>query len=163
MAASTACIGRVRNIALRADTLRVVEVPLFLCPILAKTPRQRRQFRSQYPLRNYISHQPARLFDSVSHILPRESLHELVSKPIRLPQQCSGCGAFSQISENGEPGFYSLSRRSVKEFLMPSSSENVKKVLEKEIIEASLRNLGDEASKTLSFDAPATPGSFSAH
>jgi hypothetical protein len=50
----------------------------------------------------------------------------------------------------------------VKEFLaLVSVSENSKRISERDIIEASLRNLDDEALKSLSFDAPTTPGKLS--
>jgi hypothetical protein len=164
MAASPASIGWARSSALRADSLRVVELPVFLCPVLARPALRKRQFRSTYPLRSCISQQTARLLRSASHPLPKECRHKLIQNSIRLPQQCAGCGAFSQTSDNGEPGFYSLRRRSVKEFLAPASaSENAKRLSESEIIEASLSNLGDEALGSLSFDAPAMPGKLCIH
>lgn len=162
MAAPTACIGWARISALRVDILPVVELPVFLCPILARPARRWSRFRSQYPLPSYASQLSTRLFNSVSHQLPKESRDELILDFNRLPRQCVGCGAFSHTSDNGEPGFYSLKRRSVKEFLAPASaSGNSKRLSERHIIEASLRNLGDRALKSLSFDAPATPGKFS--
>jgi genetic interactor of prohibitins 3, mitochondrial len=164
MATSTASLGWARSITLRQDILRVVELPVFLCPALARPAVRKRHFHSQYTLPSYASQRPARLFHSVSHSLPKEIHHESTKNLIRLPRQCAGCGAFSQTSENGEPGFYSLSRRSVKEFLAPTSeSENTKRLSEMKIIEAALGNLGDEVVKSLSFDVPVAHGEFSIH
>jgi hypothetical protein len=164
MATSMACLGWARSIALRADVLRAVELPVFLCPALASPTVRKRQFHSKYTLPSFASQRPARLFHSVSHPLPKVSLPESIQISVRLPRQCAGCGAFSQTSDNGEPGFYSLSRRSVKEFLAPASeSENAKRLSEKEVIEAALRNLGDEAVKSLSFSVPVAHGELSIH
>lgn len=164
MATSTASLGWAHSTALRADILRIVELPVFLCPALARSAVQKRQFRSKYTLPSYTSQRPARLFHSVSQSLPKETHHESIQKTPRLPRQCAGCGAFSQASDNGEPGFYSLSRRSVKEFLAPASeSENATRLSEREIIEASLKNLGDGTLKSLSFNVPAVPSEFSTY
>ena len=164
MATSTASLGWARSTTLRPDILRVVELPVFLCPTFARPAFRKRQFHSQYTLPSCASQRPARLFHSVSHSLPKETRHESTKDLIRLPRQCAGCGAFSQTTENGEPGFYSLSRRSVKEFLAPASeSENTKRRSEMKIIEAALGNLGDDVMKSLSFDVPVTHGEFSTH
>lgn len=162
MATSTASLGWTRSTALRADILRISELPVFLCPALARSAVRKWQFQSKYTLPRYPLQRPARLFHSVSHPLPKETHPDSIQNPVRLPRQCAGCGAFSQTSDNGEPGFYSLGRRSVKEFLAPTSeSENAKRLSEREIIEAALRNLGDEAVKSLSFDVPVAHGEFS--
>jgi genetic interactor of prohibitins 3, mitochondrial len=159
---STASLGWARSTALRADILRIVELPVFLCPALARPAVRKTQFQSQYTLSNYASQQSARQFQTVSHSLPKESHKKSIQNSIRLPRQCAGCGAFSQTSDNGEPGFYSLSRRSVKEFLVPApESENAKRLSEREIVQASLRNLRDEVLKSFSFDVPLVPGEFS--
>jgi genetic interactor of prohibitins 3, mitochondrial len=164
MAASTASLGWARGTALRADILRISELPVFLCPALARPTVRKKQFQSKYTLPSYASQRPARPFHSVSHSLPKETHHESIQNSIRLPRQCAGCGAFSQTSDNGEPGFFSLSRRSVKEFLAPASeSKSAKRFSERKIIEASLGNLGDEALKPLSFNVLAAPGEFSTH
>lgn len=164
MATSTASLGWARSTALRAEILRNVELPVFLCPPLARSAVGKGQFRLKYTLPSNASHPSSRLFHSVSHSLPKENHHESIQNSIRLPRQCPGCGAFSQWSDNGEPGFYSLSRRSVKEFLAPASeSKNAKRLSEREIIESSLRNIGDEALKSLSFNVPAAPCEFSTH
>lgn len=35
----------------------------------------------------------------------------------KLPRQCTGCGALSQLSFPGQPGFYDLNRKAVRKFL----------------------------------------------
>ncbi len=159
MAPSTASMGWVQSTtAIRVDMLRVLELPLFLCPALARPALRKRPFQLPYLLPSYRSQQSARLSHSVSHQLPKESRRGWVRDSIRLPQQCAGCGAFSQTSDSGEPGFYSLSRKTVREFLAPASAlGNAKRLPEREIIEASLRNLGDDALKSLCFNGPAAP------
>jgi hypothetical protein len=162
MATSTASLGWARGIALRADILRIVEMPVFLCPVLARPAARKRQFLSQSTSPNYPSQLSTRLLHSVSHSLPKETHRGPIQNSLQLPRQCAGCGAFSQTSENGKPGFYSLRRRSVKEFLAPASeSENAKRLSETEIIEAALWNLGHEARKSLSFNDPAAHCQFS--
>lgn len=88
-------------------------VPLFLCPSLAKcdaaivTRRSRRQVsvRSSY----------------------RCNLHTDSAKPVtspppqllNLPRSCPGCGAYTQTIKLDEPGFYSIQRKSIKNYSNP--------------------------------------------
>lgn len=44
--------------------------------------------------------------------------NETPTRPIRdLPENCIGCGAYSQTAIPGEPGYYNLERRNVKEYI----------------------------------------------
>jgi hypothetical protein len=57
-----------------------------------------------------------------------------------LPQQCAGCGALSQTVDKEAPGFYTPTRKSIRQYLGGSSSP--KKSEEDEIVKAALENAG---------------------
>jgi hypothetical protein len=160
MATSRRSLGWAYNTALRADFIRFVELPIFLCPALSRPIHYaQKSFQSQFCKSGYAQQELPRLFHSDVHSLPQETSNNSIQNLASLPRQCAGCGAFSQTSDNGEPGFYSLGRKSVRAFLAPGTdSKNVKRVTEREIIEASLRNLPDEAFKALAFSVPRPTG-----
>ncbi len=163
MATFRKSLGWARNATLRADILHIIELPVFLCPAFSRFVHcAPKLFRSLHIISSHEQRQLARLPYSDANLLPKETLEDPIKNSSRLPRQCAGCGAFSQTSDNGEPGYYSLSRRSVKAFLTPGTDlMNTKRASEREIIEASLRNIEDEALKALAFDIPAPAGESS--
>jgi hypothetical protein len=113
----------------------VVVLPTFLCPAVLR-------IGPLHPT-GYSYEQ------SVSRTSQRRLLHLSTSNakdtspfsaPIsveRLPTQCPGCGALAQTVFEQEPGFYSLKRRSVKDFVeCPSNKISA----EDAVIKAALRN-----------------------
>lgn len=161
MTTSRRNLGWARPTALGAGLFHVIALPIFLCPALLRSAcyAQNRPFRTPFTFPRPARQQSARLSHSSSLLLPKEGQNDSIQSFVRLPRQCTGCGAFSQTSHNGEPGFYSLSRRTVRAFLEPrNESENTKRVSEREIVETSLRSLGDEVLKSLNFNVPAPAG-----
>ncbi|RFU34214.1 hypothetical protein B7463_g2133, partial [Scytalidium lignicola] len=129
----------------------VAELPTFLCPgLLRYIPRLHQRPRYQL-LRNKPGFPGASFHTSVSK---RESTHNVSTsaKVVALPEQCAGCGALSQTVYKDEPGYYSLSRKSVKEFLGLSLESKISK--EDELIQKRLENVDKELAQSLGFDRP---------
>lgn len=80
-------------------------------------------------------------------------------KLARLPLQCAGCGGLSQTSFELEPGFYSLSRKSVKAYLEdPSETKGVGSAEEEDIVNAALNNASPELLQSLGLGQPSSSG-----
>jgi len=117
-------------------------LPVFLCPAL-----QRASFSSNSRDHTRLN---GRLFQSrrlhvqttanPSHAeaeQPRPS--EL---PVRtLPAQCSGCGALSQTSTSGLPGYFDLGRRSVAEYLGTAEPRSRSSREDDEAVKSALRDI----------------------
>jgi hypothetical protein len=101
-------------------------------------------------------HRPQkRILQSSTRIGPGQIRHDSVYKVTRLPRQCSGCGAFSQTSNDKEAGFYSLSRKSVRAFLGAFRKPSIiNSLAEGEIIET-LQNVDKETVEALTAHASA--------
>ncbi|KAF4635727.1 hypothetical protein G7Y89_g2374 [Cudoniella acicularis] len=135
--------GRVSKLVQRLATQigePVADLPAFLCPgLLQAAHPQAFPLRSNQP--RIPSQQSSRRLTTSAVPAPHESVASGVPRQSQsLPQQCAGCGALSQTVLKDEPGFYSLTRRSVKDYL---SSSNPKVSEEDAIIQASLKNAGD--------------------
>ncbi|KAH8811811.1 hypothetical protein F5884DRAFT_700589 [Xylogone sp. PMI_703] len=130
----------------------VAELPIFLCPgLLRSTPRPQ-QRAEHHLLRN-------------NHEFPRRKFH--VSIPIQedthnapdslktrtLPEQCAGCGALSQTVHKEEPGYFSLNRKSVKEYLGLLPVSRIAK--EEALIQKRLEDVDKELAQSLGFNKPA--------
>lgn len=138
MATSTRIARRV----VRQVGIPLADIPTFLCPAIlrtASTPLRciHRQLRSSAPAsqrRNITSIVPG--IPHTANVVRKPSLD-------KLPQQCAGCGALSQTVDSQGPGFYTLTRKSVKSFvegiLTPTLSA------EDEVVKASLERAGSEA------------------
>jgi hypothetical protein len=77
-----------------------------------------------------------------------------------LPQQCPGCGALSQTVDQDQPGFYTRSRKTVRNYLQKKSFS--KDSEEDDIVRAALQNAGSHA-ETVSlgdFSSPGKRGDF---
>lgn len=146
--------------SIRAGSTRVArqivrhfEIPEFLCPIL----RNRSTFQRELPsCRHQILRSPRQRFvhAETSTSNEKSAVVNAYNGQRKLPQQCPGCGAFSQTIGKEEPGFYSLSRKSVKEYLGDRQAQKASE--EEEIIKASLQNVDGEIAESLGLDKPAS-------
>ncbi|KAK0639337.1 hypothetical protein B0T16DRAFT_423027 [Cercophora newfieldiana] len=96
-------------------------LPVFLCPALQRAPfssdsRTHRQLYGR-PLQSRRLHAQTGAA-SASHS-PRDLQQpQTPSSSVKtLPAQCSGCGALSQTTTPGLPGYFDLGRRSIAEYL----------------------------------------------
>lgn len=132
----------------------VADIPTFLCPGILRA--------LALPVR--CGHQQPRLISTASRRrnwapspTPISRHVSGIRKPTleRLPQQCAGCGALSQTVDSEGPGYYTLTRKSVKTFvegrLTPESTA------EDHIVKAALESAGAEAAD-LNLPDFATPG-----
>lgn len=78
---------------------------------------------------------------SPSHLPQITKLPTSPSLITKLPPQCSGCGALSQVVDKDEAGYYNLKRRSVNEYLRGGSAP--RKSEEDAIVEKSLQAAAD--------------------
>ena len=125
MSLSSGGIKLARRLARQID-IPVAVLPAFLCPGILKTapaPRSKRYCQHRH-LHSTEASQKREVDFLTSHHLT--SVLEPTLSP-KLPVQCPGCGALSQVVEKDEPGFYTLSRRSVKGYFHGSAvAENDK-------------------------------------
>lgn len=140
---------------LRQVGIPVADLPVFLCPGILRFPSL-----STSPL--LVESRPQRLQASqqryVTSITPASvtvSPKLLVPLLEKLPQQCPGCGALSQIADKDAPGFYTPTRKSIRRYLEGGSSSS-KKSAEDEIIRAALENavLVETGISVADFSAP---------
>lgn len=91
-------------------------IPTFLCPILLRllSARTGRIYKSRLQMRS--------LQVRMAGTLPK-ALH-LPSRLLILPRTCPGCGAFTQITNPSNAGFYSLKRKSVNAFVAQQALES---------------------------------------
>jgi genetic interactor of prohibitins 3, mitochondrial len=134
---------RIAQRAVRKIELPVADLPAFLCPgILSIRPRPTRSTSIKQP-RPFQQVSQRRLL-STAPSTDIESRQPSLSLPLeRLPQQCPGCGALSQFVDVDEPGFYTLTRKNVREYLGVESAPNVS--VEDAIVKAALKNAGTTA------------------
>lgn len=126
----------------RQASIPAADIPAFLCPGLLSIPRGQ---PSKFCCRTsrLASHQTRRFLNSAT---PNIS----VTAPVKqqallahasLPKQCSGCGALSQTVLENEPGYYKVTRKSVREWI-----EAGRESPEDAIVKAALENAGELAS-----------------
>ncbi|KAK6602547.1 DUF974 domain-containing protein [Botrytis cinerea] len=136
----------------------VAEIPTFLCPLLARNLQSpklvhnqpRKSVRIQ---RRYVQSQA----QSQDQDTPKSSSIASGQAVARLPSQCAGCGALSQTTVEDEAGYYSLTRRSVKDFLGTShSTKNTKATAEDEIVQRALENVDSTILETLGIEKPSS-------
>ena len=125
---------------MRQVEIPTAELPTFLCPaILRSVYLQRPRYGYQQPLLQPSQHRAIHL--GTSNVAEAHNSDIPVALE-RLPTQCPGCGALTQTAFDEEPGFYSLNRRSVREFIEHPSS---KISAEDAIVEAALQKAENEA------------------
>ena len=117
----------------------VVDLPAFLCPAWTRGQRQSSSRQRQLHSTSATTPLPASV---LSKSLTPGKCFSPQAAIINLPQQCPGCGAFSQILAKNEPGFYSLKRRSVNDFLkgIPESEMSEEDALVKNSLYAAIGN-----------------------
>lgn len=121
----------------------LLAIPIFLCPGI-------RRFASglQAPRSLLAPRCLQRRLLNLKTKNTAKSLQNLASHGLRkLPEQCAGCGALSQTVDMEQPGFYSLTRRSVREFIEQQS--DLRTFVEEEVINASLQSLDGEILEAL--------------
>jgi hypothetical protein len=144
------CAGGVRFIQWSRRKLKapIAELPLFLCPGWIGISRA--QFHRHHPQTTSVQ---SLLSTSTSPRLPQlAKFQPSKSLIVKLPPQCSGCGALSQIVDEDEAGYYNLKRRSVTEYLR--GGPILRKSEEDAIVEKSLQAAADvdpEILKQLGF------------
>lgn len=91
-------------------------IPTFLCPIPLRLllARRGRIYRSRLQMRSL----QVRTAGTPPKALP------LPSRLLNLPRTCPGCGAFTQITNPNNAGFYSLKRKSVNAFVAQQALES---------------------------------------
>ena len=72
-----------------------------------------------------------------------------------MPSQCAGCGALSQTILKDEAGFYTLTRRSVKDYTAAAAPQESK---EDTIVKAALDNASGVGLELGDFTKPSKPG-----
>ncbi|KAI2473393.1 hypothetical protein F4781DRAFT_380204 [Annulohypoxylon bovei var. microspora] len=107
-----------------------LELPLFLCSSIHRAlPRQRlgavasssHARASRWRVHNRCLHMQSTANDllapdnDIQRPLPLQNLPTIQL----LPRQCRGCGALSQTTSSGLPGYFDLSRKSVINYLQP--------------------------------------------
>ncbi|KAK0705013.1 hypothetical protein B0H67DRAFT_592960 [Lasiosphaeris hirsuta] len=132
---SSRWLGRVFNIE-RCSPAAVP--PAFLCPAL-----RRSQFDAlrQRPRQAGPSLHTRRLHVQAT---TTENPHLNTGPSKTLPLQCSGCGAMSQTTLSGQPGYFDLSRRLVKEYLGLIEQKEVRPRRDDEVVQEALRNINLE-------------------
>ena len=135
MSGSARLAGRV----VRRIGIPVADLPVFLCPgllrIPSSLPKRGRQGTQRTPFR--ASQQ--RHITSIS-LSNAESAPPTILTPLleRLPQQCAGCGALSQTVDKEAAGYYTPTRKSIRQYLDESSPATIS--ADDEIVKAALEN-----------------------
>jgi hypothetical protein len=156
------CAGGVRVIQQAKCRFRapVAELPLFLCPGWIRVSRA--QFHHLQPYTTSAQAlQPTFTLSRLQQLMRLQPLESLLTK---LPPQCSGCGALSQIVDKDEAGYYNLKRRSVTEYLQGGSA--LRKSEEDITVEKSLQaatNIDPEILKQLGFPDSRSQSGTTAH
>ncbi|MCJ1381795.1 hypothetical protein MMC17_004906 [Xylographa soralifera] len=95
-------------------------VPNFLCPALAR-PSVLQVFSRPRARSSKPAPTAPRILYRCIHVQVNESppvIHPLASTQLSLlPWTCPGCGAYTQIQNTGDAGFYTTSRKAVKTFV----------------------------------------------
>ncbi|KAI5864235.1 hypothetical protein GGS23DRAFT_563457 [Durotheca rogersii] len=128
---------------------RGVEPPLFLCPSIHTSLRRLRlevaAFPSPAPASPWT---PQRQFLHLAH--PKAEADVQIPPPSvrgapqplptrKLPRQCRGCGALTQTSRPGQPGYFDLGRKAVQNFLGIALAEKRSRAEDKIYEEALMR------------------------
>ncbi|KAF7873936.1 hypothetical protein EAF04_002608 [Stromatinia cepivora] len=137
----------------------VAEIPTFLCPLLARSlqlsklvhnqPRKNVQLQRRYV---QLQVQP----QAQALEIPESTSNASAQALAKLPSQCAGCGALSQTTVEDEAGYFSLTRRSIKEYLGTSyTAKKAKATAEDEIVKRALENVDSTTLETLGMEKSA--------
>ncbi|KAM7200532.1 genetic interactor of prohibitins 3, mitochondrial [Naviculisporaceae sp. PSN 640] len=132
-------LGRVFDVKRCRASIVSQPPPTYLCPALLTPSRHASSFRQISASRRTVLPEgrhkllygplnrirrlhsqtaQAGLGETKSEPIPTEEQSETATLPVRdLPENCIGCGAYSQTAIPGEPGYYSLERKNVKEYM----------------------------------------------
>ena len=139
----------------------VADLPLFLCPGWIGISRNYHHRRKPYT----TSAQTLLSTSSPSHLPQIARPSPSASLITRLPLQCSGCGAFSQIADKDQAGYYSLKRKSVNEYVGGGSI--TQKSEEDAVVERALQAAADLDPGILAqlgfLDGKREPGKSTSH
>jgi hypothetical protein len=98
-----------------------LELPVFLCPILSGSSLASRlrpaQNRSPWKAQSRCFHVQADATATTTTTAPSPNTYDVTKAVRKLPSQCTGCGALSQISHSDQPGYYDLGRKIVRRYL----------------------------------------------
>jgi hypothetical protein len=131
----------------------IADIPTFLCPGLLRT--------ANLPLRNcasrcaQLSQHTSRRFLS-SEVVDNSGVaadaqiqaakrYEALAQAV-LPRQCPGCGALSQNVLRDEAGYYDITRRGIRKFVVGSDHQLDKVAVEDEVVKKALENAGPLAA-----------------
>jgi genetic interactor of prohibitins 3, mitochondrial len=144
------CAGGVRFVRRSRHSFKapVAELPLFLCPGWIGISRA--QLYHQQPRITSARSLPST--STSSHLLQLAKFQTSKSFMVKLPPQCSGCGALSQVVDKDEAGYYNLKRRSVTEYLQGGPA--LRKSKEDAIVEKSLKAAADVDLEILKLGLP---------
>ena len=147
------CIGgvRVARRTSRQIELPVAVLPVFLCPGIVNSGPAPRSTRCSLSRRHLYTTEASRggiELKTISDTIISRSLASTLKPTLltKLPLQCSGCGAFSQTAEPEQPGFYTLTRKSIKEHLEGHTS--MKRAKEGGIFKNALNSLEESQEAT---------------
>ncbi|KAK4454957.1 hypothetical protein QBC34DRAFT_445307 [Podospora aff. communis PSN243] len=122
-------------------------LPVFLCPALQRAPFSIGSLGHRPLTRRHV--QTRRLHAQAAAHSPSGAEHLHTPKPRLLPVQCSGCGALSQTTTPGVPGYFDLQRRSVAEYLgiaepKPRLPRKDDEIIKSALTDADLEELKDQ-------------------
>ncbi|KAI0402364.1 hypothetical protein F4802DRAFT_576251 [Xylaria palmicola] len=139
------CLNNALNIAERPTRL---ELPVFLCPSVRTPTRsvafsrpQRAPWATTCRRCLHVQADASTTVSPATPVSPPSTSPVTAPLPSRsLPRQCRGCGALSQTSQSNQPGYFSLERRAVREYIGTARSSSRSRSEDK-IYEDALRRL----------------------
>lgn len=140
-------------------------IPLFLCPSLASSAYAvnsptNRHARANQPRTRRLHVETARG--------PEKQIFQASPGPHALPWSCPGCGAFTQIVDPKEAGFYTTTRKSVKAYIANQTGrEATERLQDNETYTSAVKNVDGALLKELGLDdvsgsGNGTPAAFTA-
>jgi hypothetical protein len=137
-----------RRLARQVD-VPVAILPAFLCPaILKEGPHL-----TSYCHHRHLHTTGVGQTKSEGDLLTSRPLASVLEPTLsfKLPVQCPGCGALSQVVEKDDPGYYTLTRRSVKDYFQDRTCTNAENYRERDVLAKAVRAL--EASENATEDS----------
>lgn len=131
--------------------------PPFLCPAMRHRPLSLAAGTAALARQHSTptwSRQRRCLMTQTSNSMSGEASVRLDRPPTgTLPPQCPGCGAFSQTSNPSLPGFFNLTRNSIKKYLGLEVEEPPRRVREDDrVVQEALRHVDRTALDKLGID-----------
>lgn len=159
---ATAQTGRrLARSANNAEKLVILDLPHFLCPTLLQSRSALALRAIRRPARSAPPQAQFRCLHSQSLDTPSSATAPSPAPVPELPQQCGGCGALSQTTDPAEPGFYTLTRKSVQSHLQNGARNTRDGRVDEEALEAAAGTVDSsilDALKTLDV-SPRPPSS----